>query len=74
MRAFHFKDEDRMNVVALPVDEEYVMLGHLVEREQGFEAVQVDGRSLGLFSSAGVGAAALIEAETQRHLPLRTAQ
>jgi hypothetical protein len=28
----HFKDEDRTNGVALPVDEGYIMLGHLVER------------------------------------------
>jgi len=33
----HFKDEDRTNGVALPVDEGYIMLGHLVEREQALK-------------------------------------
>src|SRR5215211_3645235 len=52
----------------LPVDDGYITLGHLVEREQAFEAVQVDGRSLGVFSTADAAAAALVEAETQGHL------
>jgi hypothetical protein len=49
-----------MNVVALPVDEGYATLGRLVERDEGFEAVQVDGTSLGLFSTADAAVATLV--------------
>lgn len=51
-----------MNVVALPVDSGYATLGHFVEREHAFEAIRVDGTSLGLFGSAVAAAAALVEA------------
>ena len=51
-----------MNVVALPVDNGYVTLGHLVEREHVVEAIRTDGTPLGLFSSAVAAAAALVEA------------
>jgi hypothetical protein len=50
-----------MNVVALPVDEGYATLGHLIERERVVEAIRKDGTSLGLFSSATAAAAALVE-------------
>jgi len=50
-----------MNVVALPVDEGYATLGHLIEREHVVEAVRTDGTSLGLFSTAVSAAAALVE-------------
>jgi hypothetical protein len=50
-----------MNLVALPVNEGYVTLGRLVEQEQGFEAIRVDGNSLGLFRTAGAATAALAE-------------
>ena len=50
-----------MNVVALPVDEGYATLGHLIEREHVVEAVRTDGTSLGLFSTAVSVAAALVE-------------
>ena len=49
-----------MNVVALPVDNGYVTLGHLVEHV--VEAIRTDGTPLGLFSSAVAAAAALVEA------------
>jgi hypothetical protein len=49
-----------MNVIALPVDEGYATLGQLVERDEGFEAVQVDGKSLGLFNTADAAVAALV--------------
>jgi hypothetical protein len=51
-----------MNVVALPVDNGYVTLGHLVEREHVVEAIRMDGAPLGLFSTAVAAAAALVEA------------
>jgi hypothetical protein len=51
-----------MNVVALPVDNGYVTLGHLVEREHVVEAIRTDGTPLGLFSTAIAAAAALVEA------------
>jgi hypothetical protein len=51
-----------MNLVALPVNEGYVTLGRLIEREQGFEAVRVDGNSLGLFRTADAATAALADA------------
>jgi hypothetical protein len=52
-----------MNVVALPVDDGYATLRHLIEREQVVEAIRVDGTSLGLFKTA---VAALVEiAQTQ---------
>jgi hypothetical protein len=52
-----------MNVVALPVDEGYATLGHLIEREHVVEAIRTDGTSLGLFSTA----AALVEvAQTEQ--------
>jgi hypothetical protein len=35
-----------MNVVALPVDNGYATLGHLIQREQAVEAVRTDGTSL----------------------------
>ena len=41
-----------MNVVALPDDNGYATLGHLVEREQAVEAIRTDGTFLGLFSTA----------------------
>ena len=50
-----------MNVVALPVDEGYATLGHLIEREHAVEAIRVDGASLGLFSTAVAAATALID-------------
>ena len=50
-----------MNVVALPVDNGYATLGHLIEREDAVEAVRTDGTSLGLFSTAVAAAAALVE-------------
>jgi hypothetical protein len=50
-----------MNVVALPVDDGYATLGHLIERERLVEAIRKDGTSLGLFSSATAAAAALVE-------------
>jgi hypothetical protein len=50
-----------MNVVALPVDDGYATLGHLIEREHLVEAIRTDGGSLGLFSSATAAAAALVE-------------
>ena len=50
-----------MNVVALPVDEGYATLGHLIERGQATEAIRMDGISLGLFSTAVAAAAALVE-------------
>jgi hypothetical protein len=50
-----------MNVVALPVDNGYATLGHLIEREHAVEAIRMDGRSLGLFSTAVAAAAALVE-------------
>jgi hypothetical protein len=50
-----------MNVVALPVDDGYATLGHLIERERVVEAIRKDGTSLGLFSSATAAAAALVE-------------
>jgi hypothetical protein len=50
-----------MNVVALPVDEGYATLGHLIEREHVVEAVRTDGTSLGLFTTAVSAAAALVE-------------
>ena len=50
-----------MNVVALPVDDGYATLGHLIEREHVVEAIRADGRSLELFSSATAAAAALAE-------------
>jgi hypothetical protein len=56
-----------MNVVALPVDEGYATLGHLIEREHVVEAIRTDGTSLGLFSTAVSAAAALVEiARTER--------
>jgi len=51
----------RMNVVALPVDDGYATLGHLIERDHVVEAIRTDGTSLGLFSSATAAAAALVE-------------
>jgi hypothetical protein len=50
-----------MNVVALPVDNGYATLGHLIEREHAVEAIRTDGTSLGLFSTAVAAAAALVE-------------
>ena len=50
-----------MNVVALPVDEGYATLGHLIERDHAVEAIRTDGTSLGLFSTAVAAAAALVE-------------
>ena len=50
-----------MNVVALPVDNGYATLGHLIEREQVVEAIRSDGASLGLFCTAVATAAALVE-------------
>jgi len=50
-----------MNVVAVPVDEGYATLGHLIEREHVVEAVRADGTSLGLFSTAVSAAGALVE-------------
>jgi hypothetical protein len=50
-----------MNVVALPVDDGYATLGHLIEREQAVEAIRMDGTSLGLFSTAVSAAVALVE-------------
>jgi hypothetical protein len=50
-----------MNVVALPVDDGYATLGHLIEREHALEAIRTDGTSLGLFSTAVSAAAALVE-------------
>ena len=50
-----------MNVVALPVNDGYATLGHLIEREQAVEAIRMDGTSLGLFSTAVAAAAALVE-------------
>ena len=55
-----------MNVVALPVDDGYATLGHLIEREQVVEAIRMDGTSLGLFKTAVAAVAALVEvAQTQ---------
>jgi|HubBroStandDraft_6_1064221.scaffolds.fasta_scaffold1802663_2 hypothetical protein len=48
-----------MNVVALPVDNGYATLEHLIERGQAIEAIRMDGISLGLFNTAV--AAALVE-------------
>jgi hypothetical protein len=50
-----------MNVVALPVDDGYATLGHMIERDQVVEAIRSDGTSLGLFSTAVAAAAALVE-------------
>jgi len=50
-----------MNVVALPVDDGYSTLGHLIEQGQAIEAIRMDGISLGLFSTAVVATAALVE-------------
>ena len=50
-----------MNVVALPVDNGYATLGHLIERGQVIEAIRMDGISLGLFSTAVAAAGALVE-------------
>jgi hypothetical protein len=61
-----------MNVVALPVDEGYATLGHLIEREHIVEAIRTDGTSLGLFSTAVSAAAALVEnARTEQQANLR---
>jgi hypothetical protein len=55
-----------MNVVALPIDDGYATLGHLIEREQVVEAIRMDGTSLGLFKTAVAAVAALVEvAQTQ---------
>jgi hypothetical protein len=35
-----------MNVVALPVDDGYSTLGHLIEQGQAIEAIRMDGTSL----------------------------
>jgi hypothetical protein len=53
--------ESGMNVVALPLDDGYATLGHLIEREHVVEAIRMDGTSLGLFSTATAAAAALVE-------------
>jgi hypothetical protein len=50
-----------LNVVAPPVDNGYVTLGHLVERERAVEAIRVDRTSLGLFSTAVAAAIALVD-------------
>jgi hypothetical protein len=50
-----------MNVVALPVDDGYATLGHLIEREHAVEAIHTDGTSLGLFSTAVAAFTALVE-------------
>jgi hypothetical protein len=50
-----------MNVGALPVDNGYATLGHLIEREQVVDAIRTGGRSLGLFSTAVAAVTALIE-------------
>jgi len=50
------------NVVALPVDEGYATLEHLIERKHVIEAIRTDGTSLGLFSTATSATAALVEA------------
>jgi hypothetical protein len=50
-----------MNVVALPVDNGYATLGHLIEREHAVEAIRTDGTSLGLFSTEVAAVAALVE-------------
>ena len=50
-----------MNVVALPVDDGYATLGHLIEREHAIEVIRTDGASLGLFSTAVAAVAALVE-------------
>ena len=50
-----------MNVVALPVNDGYATLGHLIEREQAVEAIRMDGTSLGLFSTAVEAVTALVE-------------
>jgi hypothetical protein len=56
-----------MNVVALPVDNGYATLGHLVERQHAVEAIRTDGTSLGLFSTAVAAAAALVETARAVH-------
>jgi hypothetical protein len=58
-----------MNVVALPVDNGYATLGHLIQREQAVEAVRTDGTSLGLFNTAGAAAAALVEGARNAQQP-----
>ena len=61
-----------MNVVALPLDDGYATLGHLIEREHIVEAIRTDGTSLGLFSTAVSAAAALVEnARTEQQANLR---
>jgi hypothetical protein len=50
-----------MNVVALPVDDGYSTLGHLIEQGRAIEAIRMDGISLGLFGTAVAAAAALVE-------------
>jgi hypothetical protein len=50
-----------MNVVALPVDNGYATLEHMIERGQAIEAIRMDGISLGLFRTAVAAAAALVE-------------
>jgi hypothetical protein len=50
-----------MNVVALPVDNGYATLGHLIEREHAVEAIRSDGTSLGLFNTAVAAVAALVD-------------
>jgi hypothetical protein len=63
---FVLQNEVTMNVVALPVDDGYATLGHLMERGHVIEAIRMDGISLGLFSTAVAAVAALVEiAQTQ---------
>jgi len=56
-----------MNVVALPVDDGYATLGHLIEREHALEAIRTDGTSLGLFTTAAEAAALVAVSRTAQH-------